>query len=396
MMRWVIPFLLWAGSVAAQDFSGLARVNPDTARIANTADGVQVTLELSQIVPYRVFTLAAPERLVLDFREVDWTGVAANELDQSARVDAVNFGTLRPGWSRMVLELSGPFAVNAVAGAVDDKTGVARLSVSLVPVSAEEFVERSGPPVSTGWDDLLTEPVVGPQPPADGETVVVIDPGHGGIDPGAEHGGQREADLMLTLGIEVAEALNRTDGVTAILTRDRDQFVPLTKRMTIARQNNADLLISLHADALAEGRARGGSVYTLSEDAANGAAQRMAERHERGDLIAGLDLSEQDDRVAGVLMDLARAKTGPQGQRFAGALIGALQERDVRLHRNALRQGPLAVLNAADFASVLFEVGYLSSDRDRAILLDRDQRAVIVDAIVAAVLDWSLAEAVRE
>lgn len=100
----------------------------------------------------------------------------------------------------MVLKLSGPFAVNAVAGAVDDETGVAQLSVSLVPVSTEEFVERSGPPVSTGWDDLLTEPVVGLQPHADRATVVVIDPGHGGIDPGAEHGGQREADLMLSWG----------------------------------------------------------------------------------------------------------------------------------------------------------------------------------------------------
>ncbi|WP_438956062.1 N-acetylmuramoyl-L-alanine amidase [Cognatiyoonia sp.] len=114
--------------------------------------------------------------------------------------------------------------------------------------------------------------------------------------------------------------------MTAILTRDRDQFVPLTKRMTIAGQNDADLLISLQADALAEERAREGgrSILYLR-------MRRMAERHERGDLIAGLDLSEQDERVAVVLMDLARAKTGPQGQRFAGALVGALHERDVRL-----------------------------------------------------------------
>lgn len=395
MIRALLVWLVLAGSAFAQDFSGLARLDVTKSSLNDTNTGLTLTLGLSQIVPYRVFTLADPERLVLDFREVDWNGFDRGRFAASAGVETVNFGQLRPGWSRMVLELSEPMLVQTAGATVQQSDGRATLAVTLQKTDPATFAELSGAPVDPRWGNVFETPRL-EAPVADkGPIVVVVDPGHGGIDPGAEHGGVKEADVMLAFGIELAETLNRVDGVRAILTRDSDIFVPLNARMTIARQAAADLMISLHADALAEGQARGGSVYTLSEEAASVAARRMAERHQRGDLIAGLDLSDQDDRVAGVLMDLARARTGPQGSRFAEALVSELNANGVRLHRNALRQGPLAVLNAADFASVLFEVGYLSNDRDRAILLDPDGRKPIVDAIVAAVLAWSLDEAAR-
>jgi N-acetylmuramoyl-L-alanine amidase len=263
------------------------------------------------------------------------------------------------------------------------------------PTDNAEFIAKSGAPIDPIWGTL--EPVIKPLPrPAENAPlVVVIDPGHGGIDPGAGHGGFKESDLMLQLGIEVAEALNRAGGVRAILTRDSDVFVPLQSRITIARQNNADLLISLHADALSEGQARGASIYTLSEDGEDDATARMAERHERGDILAGLDLSGQDDRVANVLMDLARFETGPQGQRLASHLLDQLNASGAKLHRRPLRRGRLAVLNAADFASVLLEVGFLSNSKDREMLLDSEKRRPLVDGIVAGVLIWALAEDAR-
>ncbi len=395
MIRVVLIWLMLVSTAFAQDLAGIARVDVENSRVVDRADGVDIELVLSQIVPYRVFTLAEPKRLVLDFREVDWTGLSSEAFDQAARIESVNFGALRPGWSRMVLQLSGPFAVRQVAANIDTDTGIAKLNLNLEPVDPEEFFDLAGQPDNLGWKNALPDPVEIAPAIENDDLIVVIDPGHGGIDPGAQHGGQTEANVVLALGIEVAEALSRVEGVTAILTRDRDQFVPLTQRITIARQNNADLMISLHADALAEGQARGGSVYTLSQEAASGAAQRLAERHERGDLIAGLDLANQDDRVAGVLMDLARAETGPKGMRFAAALVAELRVQDIRMHRNALRNGPFAVLNAADFASVLFEVGYLSNPSDREILQDAAKRAVIVEAIVSAVTFWALQEEAR-
>lgn len=395
MIRSFLAWLLLAGSAAAQEFSALARVDAGASTLEDARGGVALTLQLSQIVPYRVFTLESPERLVLDFREVDWSGLDADALDIADGVEAVYFGQLRPGWSRMVLELNAPMIVREAGASVEQSDGSATVAVKLMEVDADTFANLSGAPVDPQWGDVFEAPVLQSPVEDDGPLVVVIDPGHGGIDPGAEHGGVNEADVMLALAIEVAERLNRVEGIEAILTRDTDVFVPLNSRMTIARQNRADLLISLHADALAEGQARGGSVYTLSDEAASVAARRMAERHQRGDLIAGLDLSDQDDRVASVLMDLARSKTGPQGSRFAQTLVSELEENGVRLHRNALRRGPLAVLNAADFASVLFEVGYLSNDRDRALLLDPDGREPIVDGIVSAVTIWGLDEETR-
>ena len=200
---------------------------------------------------------------------------------------------------------------------------------------------------------------------------------------------------MLQLAIELAEALNRTGSVRAILTRDADVFVPLEGRMSIARAAKADLLISLHADALEVDQARGGSVYTLNAEGSDLASARMAERHERGDLLAGVDLSGQDDRVATVLMDLARTQTEPQSQRFADAAVEGLRAAGARLNSKPRREGRLAVLNAPDFASVLIEVGFLSNASDREMLSAPATRSPIVTGIVTAVLAWAQDEAVR-
>jgi N-acetylmuramoyl-L-alanine amidase len=190
--------------------------------------------------------------------------------------------------------------------------------------------------------------------------------------------------------------VNRSGTMRAVLTRQADVFVPLSERMTIARAAGAEVLLSLHADALEENEAaRGASVYTLSREALDTASTRMAERHERGDLLAGLDLSGQDDTVATVLMDLARQETGPAALRLADALVAAMAQAGAEMNSRPRREGPLAVLNAADFPSVLIEAGFLSSRADRERLSTPEGRAPVVAGILAGLETWAAEEAVR-
>ena len=397
MIRALLFLLLLALPASAQDFSGLARIDPARSEVRDDGDGLRVSLALSQPVPYRVFTLDAPRRLVVDFREVDWSGMRRETLLNADGVTDLGFGPLRPGWSRLVLLLAGPMQVVEAGMDVSQTDGTADLTLRLARSTEESFAALAGAPDGADWGDLEATPAPSPDPATENDRtlIVVIDPGHGGIDPGAIRGDLIEADLMLQLGFEVADALNRVDGIRAILTRDGNAFVPLSARISAARAANADLFISLHADALEEDEARGASVYTLSDEAEDRASQRMAERHERGDLLAGLDLSGQEDRVATVLMDLARRETAPKSDRFADALTLALQEAGATLNSRPRREAPLAVLNAADFPSVLLEAGFLSSASDRDRLSRADGRAPIVTAIVRAVQRWAQDEAAR-
>lgn len=392
-----LALALLAGGAQAQEFTGLARIDPAGSLIADAGDGIGVTLYLSQPVPWRIFTLDAPPRLVIDFREVDWRGATAEAMLDTDAATGLRFGQLRPGWSRMVLDLAGPLALAEAELAVAQTDGTAVLRVRLDPATPEAFAAASGAPPDPGWDALMALDVTAPPPAAEGggPLVVVIDPGHGGIDPGAERDGLVEAQLMLQLGLELAESIARTGTMTPVLTRNADIFVPLSQRMTIARAAGADVLISLHADALEADAASGASVYTLTDEALDQASERMAERHERGDLLAGIDLTGQDDTVATVLMDLARLETAPQSDRLADAIVAALAEAGARINSRPRRDGPLAVLNAADFPSVLVEAGFLSDAADRAALSTPEGRAPIIAGIVAALRSWSADEAVR-
>ncbi|WP_342070713.1 N-acetylmuramoyl-L-alanine amidase [Yoonia algicola] len=375
MIRWLLSFLFIANLASAQ-------VTVDPAR-TSVSDGwwtLEVAMGLDRITPYRVFTLDDPRRLVLDVEGASFGGLDAGALLSGDRATDVRFGPLRPGWSRMVVDLAEPLVI-AQAGMVRTDAG-ADLSIVLERASAAEFAAAAGAPPDPGWDDVTGfDPDAAAALAASEDFVVVIDPGHGGIDPGAFQGGIKEADLMLILGAELAVMLNAQEGVQAVLTRETDVFVPLSARMTFARQVGADLFISLHADALGEDDVRGASVYTLSSDGGDAAGQRIVERHERGDLLAGVDLNNAEDRVATALMDLARARTGPEGKRVADALAASMQSQGVTMNTRPRREGQFVVLTAADFPSVLIEAGFLSNAQDRAFLATPEGRARIARAI---------------
>lgn len=382
MIRLFAALVMLATGAQAQ-----VAVAPERSEISDGWRSLRIELGLAQIVPYRVFTLDDPRRLVLDLQGVEWNSLEAAALVDSDRVSAVRFGPMRPGWGRMVLDLAEPLGPQEVEMRQSDAG--ADLRVLMRPVSAEAFAASAGAPPDPGWEDLAESDPMRFAPAPEGVFTVVIDAGHGGIDPGAERGGVREADLMLVLAQEVAAQINGEGDLRAIKTREQDSFVSLSGRITLARAAGADLFISLHADALEVDEARGASVYTLATGGGDAATQRMVERHERGDLLAGVDLELAEDRVAAVLMDMARARTGPQGEEFADVLVAELRRAGVPLNSRPRRQGQLAVLAAADFPAVLLETGFLSNSRDRALLVSEAGRARLRDGIAMAITRWA-------
>lgn len=380
-------------SAAAQDFGALARLIPEESRITADEAGVNLSLSLSQPVPFRVYTMTDPARLVVDFREVafgDWpAGVTL-----PAGIAAMEAGPARQaGWSRLVLELATTMLPRTAAMTTDATTGRAIVAVGLSPASGAEFLARAAePPEASGPVAVRPEAV---RAASDGRVTVVIDPGHGGVDPGAVRGNHTEADLVLTFSRELRDALIRTGRVEVVLTRDADVFVPLPTRVTLARAAGADLFLSIHADALAEGRAQGATIYTLSDTASDAAAEALAEQHDRADLLQGIDLHGADDVVAGVLMDLARLDTGPRSIAFAGGLVDSFRAADVRMHSRPWGEAGFTVLRAADIPSALLEIGFISDERDLRNILDPGWRAAMQAALVTAILDWADADAAR-
>lgn len=393
MIRALLFALLWALPAAAQDLSALARLDPARSSLGDDGEGVALRLTISQPVPWRVRVLDDPPRLVMDFREVDWRGLP--QVSETAKaVEGLRAGVFRPGWSRLVLDLDGPYAVTEAEMATGSPTEV---RVHLEPTSSQAFAAAAAVPEPPGWALPVPAPLLPVQPQGVGPMVVVIDPGHGGIDPGAERDGKTEADLMLTFARELKEMLLRDGRVKVVMTREADEFVPLETRISIAHAAGAQVFLSLHADAIAEGEAVGATVYTLSDEASDKASQTLAERHNRDDLLAGLDLSGQDDQVAQVLMDMARAETTPRTERLANALVSAIKGAGLRMHRHPHQEAGFAVLKSADIPSLLLEVGFLSSQSDLERLSDPAWRARLQGAILQGLQDWQAVEtAARE
>lgn len=402
LRRWLGAFLLFVLALPAladgDTRAALARV--DLAQSSLLAEGrdrgrprpLDLRLSLSHPVPYRVYFLDGPPRLVVDFRQVDFAGSDPRALTGAELVPALRWGRFRPGWSRMVMELPAPYALRLAVQAPG--AGGAQLHLRLEPVDQDEFVTR-GHALSALWD--LPQPAAGTALPAgrdDHSLRIAIDPGHGGHDPGAQAGAISEAAVMLGFAQELAELLTRA-GFQVVSTRRDDSFVPLEQRMTIARAAGADLFISLHADALPEGEAAGLSIYTWNPEADDRAMRELAMRHDRADLLAGLDLAGTDDEVADVLMDLARLETQPRSEAFAKFAVSELNRAGIAMHRRPVRGAAFSVLKSPDIPSVLIELGFLTDPGDRANLFDPDWRAGTAAALVRAIGGWLQDDAAR-
>ena len=383
---------LASGGAIAQDLSALARLDAGRSSIRQEASGaVEVRLGLSQPVPWRVRVLDDPPRVVMDFREVDWVGLDAVPR-QAAAITGLRAGIFRAGWSRLVMDLAQPMLVSQAAMQTGDKVAV---SLKLVPASDADFAAKAAEPEPEGWALPKPATLKAVQPRGEGPLIVVLDPGHGGIDPGAERDGTSEAKLMMVFARELKEVLLRDGGFRVGLTREEDVFVPLETRISIAHEAGAQVFIALHADALSEGDAAGATVYTLADEANDAASATLAERHNRDDLLAGVDLKQQDDLVVQVLMDMARTETKPRTMRLADALVEAIQAAKVKMHRHPHQEASFSVLKSPDIPAVLLELGFLSSASDMARLSDRDWRLKMAEAIRDGLKVWGKDDAAR-
>ncbi|MEM9436614.1 MAG: N-acetylmuramoyl-L-alanine amidase [Pseudomonadota bacterium] len=385
-MRAVVLGILWLWGLMApawgSDLTALARVVPEETRVEQSLGRVTLTIGLSQGVPYRVYTLADPNQLVLEFSEVNWAGFDAAALETRSAGPA-EVGKLAPGWSGFVMDLDAPFQLEE--SALETGEALALLTVTLKRSSQEAFAAASGvPPTSVAL--RRSAPATEPN---DEAFVVVIDPGHGGVDPGAERGGVVEAELMLMMARELRDGLRRVGGFDVHLTRDSDVFVSLPARASMARRLEADAFISLHADALESGYAEGATAYTLAKEATDAASALLAERHNRADMLGGVDLGGQEDEIAAILLDLARLETTPRSAALATSVLDGLTRVGARLNSNPQRAADFAVLRSADVPSVLVEVGFLSSERDRIELQSPEKRGRIIDGLVQGVAAWA-------
>jgi N-acetylmuramoyl-L-alanine amidase len=391
--------LIWAAAGAwAQGLQAIARIDVAGSAITERVSGdVDIRLLLSQPVPFRVFTLTGPARLVLDFREVDWSGFSSRDLVQSDKITDLRFGVFRPGWSRMVMDLARPMTVHAAELKTDAERGTGLLTVRLTNAAEGNFIADSRSLQQDAWalPKAMESPPARTRQIGDRPLFVVVDPGHGGIDPGAERQGYFEKDLMLKFARELKDALILSGRYRAALTREGDIFISLPARVSLARQLGADVLVSLHADALAEGSATGSTVYTLSEKASNAAAAELAAQHDRADLLAGVDLSDQDDQVAEILMDLARVETSARSEMLASMMVTGIAGSVGRIRKRPHLSAGFTVLKAPDIPSVLLELGFISNQSDLSNLLTVGWRQKIISGILQALDVWSVEDAAQ-
>lgn len=408
-----VPAISWSDSL----------VTVTDARVGAHESKTRIVLDLTDRVSYKVFTLTDPYRVVIDLPEVKWELAPSALPAKKGLVKKLRYGTFKPGNSRLVLECNGPASVNEIFVMQPIGGSGYRLVVDLAGQGHAEYVKSirqslrttaAKPPQNVSFVTPPTEgitfapartparpakedfappltvglaffpPPARPRPRYD-TRIVVIDPGHGGVDPGARGVSYvHEKNITLAVSREVRKQLQSKGGYKVILTRDRDVFIRLRDRVAFARKLGADLFISIHADSMPNSRVRGASVYTLSENASDAEAAALAEQENKVDLIAHMDLSVETPEVANILLDLAQRESMNRSAQFAELLADELG-RETRLLTNTHRFAGFAVLKAPDIPSVLVELGFLSNRKDAELLRQKSHQEKLAAGISRAV-----------
>ena len=340
----------------------------------------RIVMDVKGPISYKYFLLANPYRLVLDMLEVDFelnpvSGVL------TGGVLGYRFGLLKPGISRVVIDLSKPLLVDKHFIIKPGAKPQSRLVIDLIPTTRSKFlahVRKSRNQKTVGLLKLKSEEQKHQtnrefknkfsQEKISKYKIIVLDPGHGGVDPGAIGiKGTYEKKIVLMAAKSIKEILAKSGRYNVILTRKSDRFIPLRKRVAIARHARADLFISLHADSIKNGAVRGATVYTLSENASDREAAQLAERENKSDLIVGMDLDAESQEVTDILIDLVQRETMNQSAVFADAIVQEITKK-IKTHRRPHKFAGFAVLKALDIPSILLEMGYLSNIKDETLL----------------------------
>lgn len=384
-----------AGRAVPASADGARTALPAVVAAAHlSVDGprTRLTFDLTRPVEMRAFALADPYRVIIDLDEVHFH-IAPPTGDRRGLVKTFRFGLFAPGKSRIVVELTGPAAIERALTIEGQDGRPPRLHLDLVRTDADGFrralTDRAVSNIARRGDRETLGPRLSPRVEEEsGPPVVVIDPGHGGIDPGAiaPSTGDEEKMIVLDFAKVLRDKLAAGGRYRVVMTRDRDIFVPLGERVRLARDARAQLFISIHADSIggANENARGVTVYTLSDRASDADSERLAERENKADAIAGLDLSDEPSEVADILIDLTRRETRIYSANFARTLAGEMRQV-TRMHRLPLRSAGFQVLRAHDIPSVLVELGFVTSRRDVEMLTSAIWRDRTADSVARAV-----------
>lgn len=364
---------------------------PEATAVRLGGDSLQTrfVMDLTRKVDIATFTLADPYRLVVDLPQVKFE--LPRNVGETGRgqIKAFRYGLIMEGGSRIVLDVTKPVRVDKAFTLAAADGQPARLVLALTPTDRQSYLRNME---LTVRPPRHTIPLRSDVSTADNDPrpLIVVDPGHGGIDSGTKGlDGQDEKDIVLAFGLKLRQALMATGKYRVAMTRSDDTFIPLRERVRFARQHKASLFISIHCDSLPrrEGWGEGATIYTLSEHASDAEAAKLAEKENKSDVIAGVDLSAQPDDVASILIDLAQRETKTFSVQFARTLARDFKPT-IPLHLKPVKSAGFVVLKAPDIPSVLVELGYMTTRSDLRHLTSPEWRAHTAKVMVEAVNDF--------
>ena len=366
------------------------------AQIGNASNfnhGYGLRLKLDEAVPFKVYSLNYPNRIVLELNTETHKNLNDFDIKSSPLLGEIKFKKLVDGWAAITIYIDKPAKVQNLTMKPNklDASKV-ELSFELFPIVQYEFDRIVEIFSGTGSDEPAVTIENNFNDNKNNKLIVVIDPGHGGLDPGAQVKTIRESDLMLSLAQVVVEEVKRLDNTEVILTRTSDQFTSLDKRLILAVQAGADVFISLHADTVEKGKASGSTVYTLSQAASDQASARLAARHGGNELISSVDLTGADTAITAALMGLLRQENTVRSNAFSKSIIKNLEDFSIKLNPKPSRKANFSVLKLPSVPSVLIETGFMSTSSDLQNLQDRDWAKKFAVAISSGILEWVAAD----
>lgn len=356
-------------------------------KMAGDSTRMRVVMNFDSEPEPRWFLLRSPYRLVIDLPRTVFA-IDPAELKARGLIATVRYGDISDKTSRVVIEAKGPFSIDAFEIMRNETSPGYRLVTDLAATSTKAFDAALAEQVQTTGSTQAAKKNerLGLRTGRDGQRfTIVIDPGHGGADSGAASpNGTLEKEITLTFAGELGEKLREDGRYNVFMTRETDKFLRLDERVRIAREHEADLFISVHADTIRLKGVRGATIYTVSEKASDAESQALADRENLADRLEGIVIEEENHEVSDILIDLIKRETHSFSMRFARSLVGELST-SVGLINNPHRFAGFRVLKAPDVPSVLLEMGYLSNEKDEALLKSAEWRAKAADSIARAI-----------